>query len=65
MLLLGLRVTCLPRESVACPETSVACPETSVVKGLNGYMVKFVRLPFYERSEMKRLSRTNPDLSGW
>jgi len=27
-------------------------------------MVKFVRLPFYEQSDMKRLSRTNPDLSG-
>jgi hypothetical protein len=27
-------------------------------------MAKFVRLPFYEQSDMKRLSRTNPDLSG-
>jgi hypothetical protein len=27
-------------------------------------MVKFVRLTFYERSEMKRLSRTNPALAG-
>ena len=35
-----------------------------MVKWLNGYMVKFVRLPFYERSEMKRLSRTNPALAG-
>jgi len=28
------------------------------------YMVTFVRLPFYERSEMKRLSRTNPRFIG-
>jgi hypothetical protein len=27
--------------------------------------VKFVRLSFHERSEMKRLSRTNPALAGW
>ena len=24
-----------------------------------------MRLTFYERSEMKRLGRTNPDLAGW
>jgi len=28
-------------------------------------MVKFVRLAFHERSEVKRLSRTNPALAGW
>jgi hypothetical protein len=38
-----------------------ACPEN---RGLNGYMVKFVRLPFYEQSDMKRLSRTNPRFIG-
>jgi hypothetical protein len=27
-------------------------------------MVKFVRLPFYEQSDMKRLSRTNPRFIG-
>jgi len=28
-------------------------------------MVKFVRLPFHERSVVKRLSRTNPELHGY
>jgi hypothetical protein len=44
-----------------------------MVKWLHGYMakclpresgVKFVRLPFYEQSDMKRLSRTNPRFIG-